>query len=116
VNDRGCWILKGLSFDTAKWNIKPSEYPILDSVARILIRNPSMKLEIQGHTDNRGSAKYNRRLSEKRAQAVMEYLVKKGIGTDRLSAVGYGFSRPAATNTTAQGRAMNRRVELKPMY
>ncbi|MBW2096908.1 MAG: OmpA family protein, partial [Deltaproteobacteria bacterium] len=116
VNDRGCWILKGLSFDTAKWDIKPYEYPILDDVVRILRKNPSMKLEIQGHTDNRGSAKYNRKLSGKRARAVMEYLVKKGISSDRLSAVGYGFSRPAATNTTAQGRAMNRRVELKPIY
>jgi len=75
-----------------------------------------MKLEIQGHTDNRGSAKYNKKLSGKRARAVMEYLVKKGISSDRLSAVGYGFSMPAATNTTAEGRAMNRRVELKPIY
>jgi len=116
VNARGCWILKGLSFDTAKWNIKASQYPILDDVVRILDRNPSMKIEIQGHTDNRGTAGYNQKLSEKRAQAVMEYLMKKGISRDRLSAVGYGFSMPAATNTTAEGRAMNRRVELKPEY
>jgi OmpA-OmpF porin, OOP family len=116
VNDRGCWILKGLSFDTAKWNIKPHEYPLLDNIIRILKNNPSMKLEIQGHTDNRGSGGFNRELSEKRARAVMEYFVKKGISSDRLSAVGYGFSRPAATNTTAEGRSMNRRVELKPIY
>lgn len=116
VNDRGCWILQGLSFDTAKWDIKPYEYPILDNVIRILKDNPSMKLEIQGHTDNRGSAKYNKKLSGKRARAVMEYLLKKGINRNRLSAVGYGFSRPAATNTTAEGRSMNRRVELKPIY
>jgi len=116
VNDRGCWILKGLSFDTAKWDIKPHEYPILDNVVRILRQNASMKLEIQGHTDNKGAAGYNRKLSEKRARAVVEYLVKKGISSDRLTAAGYGFSRPAATNTTVAGRAMNRRVELKPIY
>jgi len=116
VNDRGCWILKGLSFDTAKWDIKPSQYPILNDVVRILERNPSMRIEIQGHTDNRGAADYNRKLSEKRAQSVMEYFLKKGISSARLTATGYGFSRPAATNTTAEGRAMNRRVELKPLY
>jgi OOP family OmpA-OmpF porin len=116
VNDRGCWILKGLSFDTAKWDIKPHEYPILDNVVRILRQNASIKLEIQGHTDNKGAAGYNRKLSEKRARAVVEYLVKKGISSDRLTAAGYGFSRPAATNTTVAGRAMNRRVELKPIY
>jgi OOP family OmpA-OmpF porin len=116
VNDRGCWILKGLSFDTAKWDIKPSQYPILDDVVRILKRNPSLRIEIQGHTDNRGAAEYNRKLSEKRAQAVMEYLLKKGISSARLTAAGYGFSRPVATNTTAAGRAKNRRVELKPLY
>ena len=116
VNDRGCWILKGLSFDTGKWDIKPYEYSILDNVERILRENPTMKLEIQGHTDNRGSARFNQKLSGKRAQAVMEYLEKKGIASDRLNAVGYGFSKPVATNTTAAGRAMNRRVELKPIY
>lgn len=116
VNDQGCWILEGLSFDTAKWDIKPSQYPILDNVVRILKRNPSLRIEIQGHTDNRGAAGYNQKLSQERAQAVMEYLLKKGISSSRLTAVGYGLSRPVATNTTAEGRAMNRRVELKPLH
>jgi OmpA-OmpF porin, OOP family len=116
VNDRGCWVLKGLTFDTAKWNVKPNDYPILDDVVRVLRENPSMKLEVGGHTDNRGAAGYNLSLSKKRAAAVMEYLLKKGISKDRLTSNGYGFSRPAAPNDTPEGRAENRRVELKPLF
>ncbi len=116
VNERGCWVLKGLTFDTAKWDIKPHDYPILDDAVRILGHNPSMKLEVGGHTDNRGAAGYNLELSRKRAAAVMEYLLKKGISKDRLTSNGYGFSRPAATNDTPVGRAKNRRVELRPLF
>ena len=115
VNQVGCWILTGVLFDTAKWDIKPQAYPKLNEVMRILKKNPSMKLEVQGHTDNRGSAAYNKKLSTNRSKAVMEYLVKNGIDQNRLTAVGFGFSRPAASNDTQEGRALNRRVELKPL-
>ena len=103
------------NFETAKWDIQPSGYKTLGNVVEILIKNPALKLEIQGHTDNRGSKAYNQPLSEKRAKAVMEYIVTKGIEQSRLSFAGYGFSRPVASNDTADGRAMNRRVELKPI-
>jgi OmpA-OmpF porin, OOP family len=115
VDARGCWILKNLNFDTAKAEIKAEGARILDDVVPIMQNNPSLRLEVQGHTDNKGSAVYNKKLSQKRADAVMEYLVKKGIGKDRLTAVGYGLVKPAASNDTEEGRAENRRVELNPI-
>lgn len=115
VDGRGCWVLTGVTFDTSKWDIKSRYYPILDNVVSILKKNPSLRLEIEGHTDNRGSAAYNQPLSENRAKAVMEYFNARGIASNRLSARGYGFERPAATNDTAAGRAQNRRVELRPL-
>ena len=81
--------------------------------AEILEKNPTMKVEIQGHTDNVGSEAFNQRLSENRANAVKEYLISKGISADRLKAVGYGQSNPIAPNDTEEGRAMNRRVGMK---
>jgi OOP family OmpA-OmpF porin len=116
VDSRGCWVIRGLNFDTAKWDIKPNSYRYLEEVAAILNNNPGLKVEIQGHTDNRGAAEYNQNLSEKRANAVMEYLVGKGITPNRLTAIGYGFSIPATSNDTPAGRAQNRRVELKPIW
>ena len=115
VDARGCWIIKGVKFDTAKWDIKPASYRNLNEVADVLRKNPALKVEIEGHTDNRGAAAYNRNLSEKRAIAVMEYFIAKGIAPNRLTAVGYGFSKPAASNDTPAGRAQNRRVELTPI-
>jgi OOP family OmpA-OmpF porin len=87
----------------------------LDGVVAVLKRNPTLRVEIQGHTDNIGSEASNRKLSENRARAVMEYLVKKGVEAERLSAAGYGSSRPIASNDTLEGRARNRRVELTPV-
>jgi OOP family OmpA-OmpF porin len=115
VDKRGCWVLTGVTFDTSKWEIKSRYYSILDSVVSILKQNPSLRLEIEGHTDNRGSAAYNQPLSENRAKAVMDYFIARGIASNRLTARGYGFERPAATNDTAAGRAQNRRVELRPL-
>ncbi len=115
VNLAGCWTLKGLNFDYDKSEIKPMCNHLLDDLVRILENNPEMKLEIQGHTDNRGGADYNKGLSKRRAEAVRAYLVGEGIGADRLSTAGYGFDKPAATNATSQGRAENRRVELNPL-
>jgi OOP family OmpA-OmpF porin len=115
VDARGCWVIRGVKFDTDKSDIKPVHYPILDQVVDVLRKNPSLKIEIQGHTDNVGRAKYNQRLSERRALAVMEYLIRKGVGGERLNAVGYGLERPIASNSTQEGQAQNRRVELKPV-
>jgi OOP family OmpA-OmpF porin len=116
VDDRGCWVLKGVYFDTDKWKLKPSAYPILNKAVYVLNRNPDLKVEIQGHTDNVGDAQYNRELSRKRARAVLGYFIQEGISPSRLSYEGYGFSNPVASNATAEGRGKNRRVELKSVY
>jgi OOP family OmpA-OmpF porin len=115
VNAVGCWVLGSVLFDFGKWDIKPQAYPELDEIVRVLNRNPGLGVEVQGHTDNVGSASFNMNLSMKRAKAVMDYLLKMEIDQERLSSKGYGFSRPAASNDTAAGRAMNRRVEFKPI-
>jgi OOP family OmpA-OmpF porin len=115
VNANGCWVLSGVLFDTGKSTIKPEMGRELEEVAAVMRRNPDLKIEIQGHTDSVGDAGYNQRLSEERARAVMNALIGEGISAKRLQARGLGETRPAATNDTPEGRAMNRRVELKPM-
>jgi OOP family OmpA-OmpF porin len=115
INAQGCWILGGILFETNKSDIKPNFYPDLDAVVTILENNAALNIKIEGHTDNMGSAAYNMKLSERRAKAVMEYLITKGIDPERLSAKGYGLTQPAASNNTKQGRAKNRRVELTPV-
>jgi len=115
VDSRGCWVLKGVHFATGKAGLTADSAPVLDAVVRVLKANPSMRLEVQGHTDATGSARFNQRLSGKRAKAVAAYFTAHGVAGGRLSAKGYGPSHPAATNVTADGRAKNRRVELKPL-
>lgn len=114
VNEAGCWSLEATAlYDSNSSYMRAEAYPLLDEVASILIENPDMKVEVQGHTDNTGSAKYNQWLSERRAQRVRDYLVSKGIDPSRLEAKGYGLTQPVASNATEEGRAQNRRVELK---
>lgn len=115
VNQKGNWVLGGVLFETAKWTILAHAYPVLDDVVLVMKNNPSLKLEIQGHTDSVASKPYNQKLSEKRASAVRTYLVQKGIASERLSVVGFGLTVPAADNATAEGRAKNRRVEFRPI-
>jgi len=116
VNWTGCWALQGMVlFDFDKSFIKPEAYPALNEVVAVLKKNPRMKAEIQGHTDSKGSAKYNQKLSEKRANAVLEYFVRQGIARERLSALGLGLTRPIASNLTEDGRTQNRRVEFRPI-
>ncbi len=106
--------LQNIYFDTGKATIKPESYPILDRVAEFLKANPKAIVEIQGHTDSVGSASYNMRLSQARAEAVRNYLITyHHIDPSRLIAKGYGETMPIADNTTREGRAMNRRVEFK---
>ncbi len=105
-------ILRGVNFETGKSALKPESYTILDIVAGSLIGNPDIRIEIAGYTDNTGTAAVNTRLSQARAEAVRAYLVSKGVHLERLLARGYGPANPVATNTTAAGRAQNRRVEL----
>ncbi len=115
VNQFGCWVLENVLFDFKKYDIKPQFDGYLDQVAVVFEKNPSIKVQIQGNTDNIGTAANNIKISLKRAEAVMNYLIKKGVAKNRLSAKGYGFTRPIATNATAEGRALNRRVELRPI-
>jgi outer membrane protein OmpA-like peptidoglycan-associated protein len=104
--------IKNVLFDFDRSEIKPQYYSVLDEVAVMLSQNPKAKVEIQGHTDNIGSAEYNRILSEKRARIVKNYFVRKGVEKDRLFPVGYGFTMNKVSNTDESGRALNRRVEF----
>lgn len=115
VDDRGCWVLQGIEFETNKAEIRPEFEPELEAVVTVLKNNPAVRIQVQGHTDSVGNADYNRQLSDKRAKAVMEYLIQEGIDRKRLSAMGMGEARPIASNDSAAGRERNRRVELKPM-
>ncbi len=115
VNSVGCWIVKGLRFAFDSAVIPPCYYPLLDRVAEILKNNPSLKIEIQGHTDNVGSHDYNIMLSKRRAQAVTDYLARHGISPDRMTVQGFGETRPVASNDTEDGRSKNRRVQIRPI-
>ena len=115
VNAQGCWVLGEVLFAFDKGDIKPQYSGMLDSAVKVIKRNPDLKIEIQGHTDSIGSEAYNNSLSERRAKAVMRYFADKGINVSRMKAVGYGLTRPTATNKTSEGRAQNRRVELVPV-
>lgn len=112
-------VLRGINFDFDKSAIKPEFRPVLDEAARILQDNTAIQVTIEGHTDSIGTDAYNQKLSERRAQAVKQYLVSKGVSADRLETVGKGETAPIAPNTTddgkdnPEGRAMNRRAELK---
>ena len=101
-----------LLFDFDQYELKPQYYSALDEVAARLSQNPATRIEIQGHTDNIGAANYNQALSEKRARAVKNYFVRKGVEEDRLFPEGFGFTMSAASNENEAGRALNRRVEL----
>ncbi len=105
--------LIGVNFDTNSSMIKSEEKAILSQAAATLVANPSIKVEVQGHTDNVGGEKGNKALSEKRAQAVIKFLTAKGVDASRLTAVGFGSSKPATDNKSVDGRALNRRVEFK---
>ena len=105
--------LSSALFAFDKFDISPKAQTILNDVATWLKKNPQMKCELSGHTDGKGSVAYNQKLSEQRAQAVYDYLVKAGVSSDNLTWKGYGKSEPIATNDTAEGRQLNRRVELR---
>ncbi len=101
-----------ITFDTDRADIKPQFHGVLDDVADTLTDYPRTMVEVAGHTDSRGTADYNQRLSEQRANRVASYLVRQGVQSSRISAVGFGESVPIASNETAAGRQQNRRVEV----
>jgi outer membrane protein OmpA-like peptidoglycan-associated protein len=112
TSPRAPLILKGVTFETGRSALKPESYVVLDEVASSLNANVDIRIEIAGYTDNTGTARGNVVLSGARADAVRAYLASKGVMPDRMVSKGYGAASPIATNTTAAGRAQNRRVEL----
>jgi outer membrane protein OmpA-like peptidoglycan-associated protein/tetratricopeptide (TPR) repeat protein len=106
-------VLKNIFFDINKWDLKPESKSELDKLVQLLNENPGLKIEISGHTDNVGKPADNLMLSNNRAKAVVEYLQSKNITPQRLIAKGYGETKPVAENKTEEGRAQNRRTELK---
>ncbi|MEN8210549.1 MAG: OmpA family protein [Thermodesulfobacteriota bacterium] len=114
VNAVGCWTLDHVLFDFDKTEIKSNAYPLLDDVVKIMENNPAMNVQLNGHCDNVGTPEYNMDLSLRRANAVRDYIVRKGILWKRLKTQGFGDTQPVALNGTDSGRAMNRRVELAP--
>ncbi len=106
-------VLDDLLFKTGKAELDERSYRLLDQLVEFMNQNPTLKIEIGGHTDNVGSNSSNQRLSEARAQSAVDYIVAKGISRVRLKAKGYGEDTPIADNDTDNGRAKNRRVELK---
>lgn len=106
-------ILKNIFFETNKAVLTPDSYVELGRVLKLLESNPTLRIEISGHTDNVGSFAVNQRLSEARAKAVVDYLIGQEVNESRLEYAGYAFSQPIAPNDTPDGRAKNRRVEFK---
>lgn len=105
--------LEHLYFATGESEVLQQSYKELIRLKEMLERNPKMKIELRGHTDNQGTVEYNQKLSEDRAKAVADYLIGRGIDRNRLSWIGYGKSLPVADNSTADGRHKNRRVEYR---
>ncbi|QIX63506.1 OmpA family protein [Hymenobacter sp. BT18] len=101
-----------INFDTDKATIRPESAATVAEVLRLLQQNPALRLAVQGHTDNSGTAPHNQQLSEARAAAVVTTLTQAGISSSRLQSAGFGQSKPLADNTTEAGKAQNRRVEL----
>jgi outer membrane protein OmpA-like peptidoglycan-associated protein/tetratricopeptide (TPR) repeat protein len=106
-------VLKNIFFETNRFELSPASLVELDKLVTLLNENPTLKIEISGHTDNVGKAESNLLLSDNRAKAVVDYLVSKKIEAKRLTAKGYGLSKPVADNNTEEGRAQNRRTEMK---
>ena len=106
-------VLRNIFFDFDKATLRPESSSELENLYKVLTDNPNMKIEISGHTDNKGTAEYNKDLSQRRAKAVVDYLITKGIKADRLKYAGYGFDQPIATNDTDEGRQLNRRTEFE---
>ena len=108
-------VLEGVSFESGSARLQPGSYVQLDSIAKVLLANPRQRVEIGGHTDNSGTPADNQHLSTLRAEAVRNYLVAKGVPYQQMVARGYGATMPRTPDTTPQGKAANRRVEIRPL-
>ena len=105
--------LNNVFFDFDKWDLRPESFVELDRVVKLLEENPAIEIEMSAHTDSYGSDEYNFKLSDNRARSVMEYIISKGITTNRITSHGYGETVPVAPNDTPENRQLNRRVEFK---
>jgi len=105
-------MFEDVHFDFDRYNLRPEALKILDDAIPKLQSNPDLNVTIEGHCDSIGTVEYNLALGERRANAVRDYLVNRGIGAGRMRTVSYGEERPIADNATAAGRAMNRRAHL----
>jgi OOP family OmpA-OmpF porin len=113
IRDNKIEISEKIHFETAKDVIQEDSFSLMDEIVQVFKDNPQViKVSIEGNTDSDGADAYNMTLSDKRAKAVMKYLVDKGVAADRLTAVGYGETKPIASNDTEEGKAKNRRVEF----
>ena len=118
IDAKGCSLptvmnLKGVNFGNDQATLQPDAIAILDDAVANLQRYPGMKIEVAGHTDSNNTPQHNLDLSERRAKAVMGYFLSKGVAADRLASKGFGETQPIADNHTENGRAENRRVELR---
>jgi outer membrane protein OmpA-like peptidoglycan-associated protein len=118
INLDGCGtgdviVLNGVNFEFNKATLTDNAKTILNDVDSELVAHPDIKVELAGHTDGRGSESYNLKLSQRRAESVRSYLMEHGVDGDRMTAVGYGKTQPIASNDTDEGRALNRRTELR---
>lgn len=114
VDAEGCWIIGMIHFDFDKSDIKSEGISVLSEIGDVMMKNPGLKMNLNGFTDNIGSMEYNQKLSERRAKAAMDYLVDQGIAADRFTMNGFSYTMPIDTNETEEGRRMNRRVEFVP--
>jgi len=112
IEEPKLFILDNVYFDSGKATLKSSSYKELNELLEYLTLKPTTNIEIAGHTDNVGEDTANLALSQRRADAVKKYLLKRGVSSKRVQAKGYGESRPVSDNTTDKGRAMNRRTEV----
>jgi OOP family OmpA-OmpF porin len=106
-------VIKGIEFETGKSQIRGISAPLLEDAASVLVKHPTLKVMIVGHTDNVGSHEVNVELSRKRAEAVKAYLMKEGVEADRIETRGEGPDSPISSNNTRAGRQSNRRIEFQ---
>jgi outer membrane protein OmpA-like peptidoglycan-associated protein len=110
------FVLKNIVYKTGNASLEHQSFNEIDLLGDFLIKNPTIKIEISGHTDNRGTPEVNKELSTSRARAIYKLLIKKGIEGERIKYIGYGSERPVASNDSEAGRKQNRRTEFEIIY